>query len=60
MIPAAWTSLCLKTKTECVAGSHPHVEGTDYVTAVFEQTQWRLCGSQFQSRDGIARPNFIR
>ena len=60
VIPAAWTSLCLKTNPECVAGSHPHVEGTDYVTAVFEQTQWRLCGSQFQSRDGIARPNFIR
>ncbi len=60
VIPAAWTSLCLKTNPECVAGTHPHVEGTDYVTAVFEQTQWRLCGSQFQSRDGIDRPRFIR
>jgi hypothetical protein len=60
VIPAAWSSLCLKTNSECTAGEHTHVEGLDYVTAVFEQTEWRLCGSQFRSKDNVARPNFIR
>jgi len=60
VIPAAWSSLCLKTNPECNVGEHPKVEGQDYVTAVFEQTEWRLCGSQFRSKDNVARPNFIR
>jgi hypothetical protein len=41
VIPVAWSSLCLKTNPECTAGEHTHSEGLDYVTAVFEQTEWR-------------------
>jgi hypothetical protein len=59
-IPAAWQSLCLETFSECKIGERPRVEGTDYVAAVFEQSQWRLCSSDFRDRTGIYRPNFIR
>jgi hypothetical protein len=60
VVPVSWTSLCLVTNSECVAGERPHVEGLDYVTEVYEESRWRLCGSAFQSKDGLARPNFIR
>jgi hypothetical protein len=59
-VPVSWTSLCLATNPECVAGEHPHVEGLDYLTEVYEDSRWRLCSSVFQSKDGLARPNFIR
>ena len=59
VVPATWQSTCLVTNPDCTAGDKPRSDGTDYVTAVFEQSQWKLCASYFQSR-GTARPNFIR
>jgi hypothetical protein len=59
-VPATWQSLCLKTNPECTAGERPRVDGIDYVTAVFEQSSWRLCASTYGPRDGISRPNFKR
>lgn len=58
-VPSTWQSLCLVTNPECVAGERPRVEGIDWVTAVYEQTQWRLCASHFEAK-GKARPSFIR
>jgi hypothetical protein len=46
-VPTVWQSLCLVTNPECVAGQRPRVEGIDYVTAVFEQPQWKLCASNY-------------
>jgi hypothetical protein len=60
VIPAVWKSLCLKTNEECVAGERTTADGLDYVTAVFELSEWRLCASSFASRNGILRPHFIR
>jgi hypothetical protein len=60
VVPALWNSLCLVTNPECVKGTHERAEGLDYVTAVFESDAWKLCASNWEPRDGIARPNFIR
>jgi hypothetical protein len=54
VVPASWTSLCLITNPECVAETHPHADGLDYVTEVYEQSQWRLCASAYGPRTGIA------
>ena len=35
------------------------VQGIDYVTAVYEQSQWKLCASYFQST-GPVRQGFIK
>jgi hypothetical protein len=59
VVPATWQSTCLVTNPDCTAGEKPVSSGTDYVTAVYEQSQWKLCASYFDSR-GTARPNFIR
>jgi hypothetical protein len=58
-VPASWQSTCLVTNSLCTAGEKPQTSGTDFVTAVYEQSQWRLCASYYQAR-GPARPNFIR
>jgi hypothetical protein len=58
-VPAVWDSLCLVTNPECKAGERPHTAGVDFVTAVYEQSQWRLCASYFKPA-GTARPGFIR
>jgi hypothetical protein len=59
-VPATWASLCLVTNVECKKGERGSVSGIDYVSAVLEDSAWRLCGSSYGPRDGIARPNFIR
>ena len=56
VIPATWDSICVGADSACKPGRS---EGTDYVTAVYEESQWRLCASYFQPH-GTARPNFIR
>jgi hypothetical protein len=53
VIPSSWNSLCLVTNPECTAGEHTHADGLDYVTEVYEGTQWRLCGSKYGPRNGI-------
>lgn len=58
-VPSVWTSLCLETNAECTAGTTGRTSGVDFVTAVYEDSQWRLCASYFKS-DGAAQPNFIR
>jgi hypothetical protein len=55
-VPSSWDSVCAGADSACKPGRS---DGTDYVTAVYEETQWRLCASYFQSH-GTARPNFIR
>jgi len=59
VVPASWQSTCLVTNSLCIAGEKPRTSGTDFVTAVYEQSQWRLCASYYEPR-GPARPNFIR
>jgi len=56
VIPASWDSVCVTSGTTCTPGRS---DGIDHVTAVFEQSQWRLCASYYQSR-GPVRPTFIR
>lgn len=58
-VPAVWNSLCKETNVECTAGTTGRTSGTDFVTAVYEESQWRLCSSYFKS-DGKAQPFFIR
>jgi len=60
VVPVVWNSLCLETNSDCAAGERTRADGRDYVTAVFEGSNWRLCASNFDPRDGIFRPNFIR
>lgn len=55
-IPATWDSVCRTADPACIPGRS---DGIDHVTAVYEDTQWRLCASYFQPR-GPARPSFIR
>jgi IPT/TIG domain len=55
-VPSTWDSVCAGADSACKPGRS---DGIDYVTAVYEDPQWRLCASYFQSR-GTARPNFIR
>jgi hypothetical protein len=55
-VPSTWDSECLTPGGACTPGRS---DGIDYVTAVVEQSQWRLCASYFQAH-GAARPSFIR
>jgi hypothetical protein len=55
-VPSTWDSVCAGADSACKPGRS---DGIDYVTAVYEDPQWRLCASYFQSQ-GTARPNFIR
>jgi hypothetical protein len=55
-VPSTWDSVCAGADSACKPGRS---DGTDYVTAVYEDTQWRLCASYFKP-NGTARPNFIR
>ena len=59
-VPAAWQSLCLVTNPECTAGEHPKVDGIDYVTAVFEQSQWKLCASSYGPPKTLTASEFVR
>ncbi len=54
-VPSTWDSVCVPGAT-CNAG---RVQGIDYVTAVYEQTEWKLCASYFQST-GPVRLGFIK
>ena len=54
-VPSSWDSVCA-TGVTCSAG---HVQGIDYVTAVYEESQWKLCASYFQS-SGPVRERFIK
>lgn len=56
VVPATWDSVCVTTDPACIPGRS---EGIDHVTAVYEESAWRLCASYFQPR-GTARPSFIR
>lgn len=60
VVPSLWNSTCLKTSEECIEGQHYVSDGLDYVAAVYEGTQWKLCSSDFNDKNGIYRPNFIR
>ena len=53
VVPATWKSLCLVTNPECVAGEHTVADGLDYVTEVYENSRWRLCGSAYGPKSGI-------
>jgi hypothetical protein len=55
-VPATWDSVCASADPKCTGG---HVDGIDYVTAVYEQSEWRLCASYFQGRGATLR-GFIR
>jgi hypothetical protein len=54
-VPSSWDSICAPGVT-CMPGRS---QGIDYVTAVFEDSQWKLCASYFQS-GGTVQPHFIR
>jgi hypothetical protein len=54
-VPSRWDSVCVPGAT-CTPG---RTQGVDYVTAVFEETQWRLCASYFRA-DGTVQRGFIR
>jgi hypothetical protein len=54
-VPSRWDSVCAPGVT-CTPG---RTQGIDYVTAVFEDSQWRLCASYFQS-GGSVQPGFIK
>jgi len=54
-VPSSWDSVCAPGAT-CSPG---HVQGIDYVTAVYEESQWKLCASYFQST-GPVRERFIK
>ena len=53
VVPASWNSLCVVTNPECTAGEHPHADGLDYITEIYEGTRWRLCASAYGPRNGI-------
>ncbi len=56
-VPATWDSVCLPgASPTCKAGKS---DGIDYVTAVYEDSQWKLCASYFQGRTPL-QPHFIR
>lgn len=61
-VPVVWDSMRLKDVDDGKAGQPGHTEGTDYITAVYEQSQWRLCASYFESRISTLAPmpTFIR
>ena len=54
-VPSSWDSVCAPGVT-CMPGRS---QGIDYVTAVFEDSQWKLCASYFQG-GGTVQPHFIR
>jgi hypothetical protein len=54
-VPSTWDSVCAPGVT-CMAGRS---QGVDYVTAVFEDSQWKLCASYFQGT-GTVQPHFIK
>ena len=55
VVPSRWDSVCVPGAT-CTPG---RTQGVDYVTAVFEDPQWRLCASYFRA-DGSVQRGFIR
>lgn len=55
-VPATWDSICVTSDSTCTPG---RAEGIDYVTAVYEQSAWRLCASYFEGR-GATLKGFIR
>ncbi len=55
-IPSTWNSVCVTSDPACVPG---RVDGVDFVTAVYEQSEWKLCASYFEFRGGVAT-TFIR
>jgi hypothetical protein len=55
-IPASWNSVCVTSDPACVAGK---ADGVDFVTAVYEQSEWKLCASYFQGIGATLR-GFIR
>jgi hypothetical protein len=57
-VPASWSSTCTQTFSECTAGQKGTASGVDFVTAVYEQSQWRLCASYFKG--GSTFRGFIR
>ena len=54
-VPSRWDSVC-KPGATCSPG---RAQGIDYVTAVYEQSQWKLCASYFQGT-GSLQPGFIK
>ena len=52
-VPATWDSLCIKTTDECIAGQRGISRGVDYITAVYDQTEWKLCASRWQGQSGF-------
>jgi IPT/TIG domain len=54
-VPSTWDSVCVPGAT-CMPGRSL---GIDYVTAVYEQSQWKLCASYFQG-GGAVQPGFIK
>jgi hypothetical protein len=52
-VPARWQSLCLETNEECIKGQEGPSVGIDHVTAVYEQTEWKLCASRWQGQSGF-------
>jgi len=56
-VPSAWDSVCAPGAT-CTPG---RTQGIDHVTAIYEQSQWKLCASYFQSTGiGPVQPRFIK
>jgi hypothetical protein len=55
-VPATWTSVCATADPKCAPG---RVEGVDFVTAAYEQNEWRLCASYFEGHGATVR-SFIR
>lgn len=54
-VPSSWDSVCAPGAT-CSPGT---VKGVDYVTAVYEESQWKLCASYFQG-SGPVHERFIK
>ena len=52
-VPARWVSLCLQTNEECIKGQVGPSVGIDHVTAIYEQTGWKLCASRWQGQSGF-------
>jgi hypothetical protein len=58
-VPTVWNSTRLKDVDGGKKGEPAVAQGTDYVTAVYEQTQWLLCASYFKGV-GTVGVHFIR
>ena len=54
-VPSTWDSVCAPGVT-CMPGRS---QGIDYVTAVYEGTEWKLCASYFQG-SGPIQKGFIK